>query len=85
MPSAFAAAFISPTNSVDGARDVLGERHGRVVAGLDQQAAQQILDADVGVHLDEHPRAARAPGLLADVRAIVESDAARLRSAPNTT
>ena len=33
---------------VDGSRDVLREGDGRVVAGLDQEAAQQILDADLG-------------------------------------
>ena len=60
---------------------MLRERHGRVVAGLDQQAAQQILDTDVGVHFDEHARAAHAPRFLADVCAIVESDAARLKRA----
>ena len=47
------------------AGDVLGERDGRVVAGLHDHALDQVLDAHHRADLDEHARAV----LVARVRA----------------
>ena len=81
MPSAFGGGVHLADERVDGSRDVLREGDGRIVAGLDQEPAQQILDTDLGVDFDEHARAAHAPRPLADARAVVEPNAAGLQSA----
>ncbi len=44
---------------VFGARDAFGERDRGVVARGDEEAAQQVLDADLRIHLREHAGAAR--------------------------
>ena len=43
------------------AGDDLGQRDRRVVAGLDDHSAQQLVDGDRLLRLDEHPRAFGAP------------------------
>ena len=43
---------------MSGAGDGFGERHSSVVAGLDDQAMQQVVDRDRGRRIDEHLRAA---------------------------
>ena len=57
--------------SVLDAGNAFRERDRGVVAGLDDQAAQQVLDPDLAVHVEEHRRgvgvgAAGAPGVLGD-------------------
>ena len=47
------------------AGDMLGQRYAGIVAGLDDHAMQQVAHRDLAVDLDEHARAARAPGLFA--------------------
>src|SRR5690606_17458244 len=54
------------------ASDVLGQRHGGVVAGLDHQATQQVFDVDLRAFADEHFRAAHAPGVDADGDLVVQ-------------
>ncbi len=48
------------------AGQVLGQRHGGVVAGLHDHALQQVFHRDLLADLDEHARARGAPGLFAD-------------------
>ncbi len=57
MPSSAARLFISSAKLVLGAADALGERDRRVVARLDDQPAQQVLDAHLAVDVEEHRRA----------------------------
>ncbi|MNC35961.1 hypothetical protein D3C75_844610 [compost metagenome] len=58
------------------AGDVLGHRDAGVVAGLDDDAVQQVAQGHLGADLDEHPRAAGAPGVLADGDQVLLADLA---------
>ncbi len=49
-----------------GAADFLGERDGRIVAGLDDHALDEDLGGDLRADLHEGPGALGAPGVLAD-------------------
>jgi len=53
----------------------LGERDGRVVARLHHHAMDQLLHHDGLAGLDEHARAARAPGALGHIDAVRERQA----------
>ena len=69
-----------------GAGHAFGEHHRGVVAGLDDQPAQQVLDPHPALHREKHRRAVRvrpalAPGLLGDVVKVVEMKAALLQLA----
>jgi hypothetical protein len=55
-----------------GAGQAFGEHDAGIVAGLDDDTAQQVLDADFRADLDEHLRAAHTPGLLADGQLVLE-------------
>src|SRR3546814_5170950 len=55
-------------------RQPLGDRDGRVVAGLDDDAVDQVLDTDTLADLDEHLRSALAPRLLAYRKRVVERE-----------
>ena len=66
-----------------GAGDALGDDDAGVVARLDDDAADQVVDADRRVELGEHGRAAGAgaalpPGVLADHELVVEAELAGL-------
>src|SRR3546814_10374855 len=50
----------------------------RVVAGLDDDAVDQVLDTDTLADLDEHLRSALAPRLLAYRKRVVERETAVL-------
>ena len=65
------------------AGDAFGQRDAGIVAGLDDGAAQQVLDADLAVELGIHGRgvrrrAALAPGILADREFVGELEPALL-------
>ncbi len=50
-----------------------------VIAGLDDDAAQKISDADARIHLDKHLGAALFPGLLADRQGVFQIERAVLQ------
>ena len=59
------------------AADALGERDRRVVARLDDQALQEVVDAHLAVNVQKRRRAvavaaAGAPGIFGDVELVVE-------------
>lgn len=54
------------------ARHRLRERHRRVVAGVDQQPVQQLIDGNLLARRNEHPRTAGAPGRHADRHRLVQ-------------
>ena len=59
------------------ARNALGQRDRRVIAGLDDQAANEVLDARLAVDGQEHRRtvrgrAAGAPGVFRHLKLVVE-------------
>ncbi|MNO73923.1 hypothetical protein D3C76_649010 [compost metagenome] len=58
------------------AGNMLGDRDAGVVAGLDDDAVQQIVEADLGADLDEHARTTGTPGVFADRYRIVLTDLA---------
>lgn len=60
------------------AGDMLGQGDAGVVAGLDDDAMQQVAHRDLAADLDEHPRTAGAPGMFADGDQVVLADAAGL-------
>ena len=60
-----------------GAGDRLGHGHAGVVARLDDDAADQVLDLHPLADLDEHLRAAHLPGPLADQDLLVELELRR--------
>ena len=51
-----------------------GQRHGRVVARLDDHALDQVVDGDLHLGVDEHARAGHLPGAFADREALLERD-----------
>ena len=57
----FASAFMRATNVRLAARDELGERDRRVVAGLHDHPVHQLVDRHRAARLDEHPRAFGVP------------------------
>ena len=84
MPSSAARLFISAAKCVLRAGDALRERDRRVVAGLNDQAAQQIVDAHLAVDVEKHRRpvrvrAAGAPGVFGDRELVVEMQASFLQ------
>ena len=67
-----------------GAGESLGQRDRRVVAGLDDEAAEQVLDAHLAVDVEEHRRpvrmgAAGAPGVFRHLKLVVEIQPAFLQ------
>ena len=58
------------------AGNVLGQRHAGVVARLDDDPVQKVADRYLRTHLDEHPRATGAPGILAHGNRVVFADLA---------
>jgi len=64
-----------------GARDVLGERHRGVVAGLHDHALDEVLDRHLLAHSTNIREPSCFPGVLADGHHVVELDASFLEGA----
>ena len=59
-----------------GTGDMFGQRHTGIIAGLDNDTLEQLLDSDLLVHLDKHARAFHAPSFLADHDEVAHLDVA---------